>query len=265
MGMAQGFWRGWHASYNKWIVRYLYVPLGGARYKALNAWVVFTFVALWHDLEWKLLAWAWLMCLLLLPELLLNWAATRSPLKVQRARTHVQYCMACYMNRVSQCSCVEYSLYAMSLAPHMRLTWASYGSTSSTLSVLFSLAFNLYSYVAMLCSSTLVLEQEWQGTALFREGTAVLGAVNILGLMLANLVGFVVGPSGTSEIAARLLAPEARPLLLFLVVSLYVGVKLMLEVREMEARNKGRQGAVLGKDSTVGSKHQVVDKREHQS
>ena len=23
-----GFWKGWHASYNRWLVRYIYVPLG---------------------------------------------------------------------------------------------------------------------------------------------------------------------------------------------------------------------------------------------
>ncbi|MCO5557498.1 hypothetical protein L7F22_011063 [Adiantum nelumboides] len=48
----EGFWKSWHASYNRWLVRYLYIPLGGARYRILNIWVIFTFVAVWHDLEW---------------------------------------------------------------------------------------------------------------------------------------------------------------------------------------------------------------------
>ena len=26
-----GFWRGWHVSFNRWLVRYVYVPLGGSR------------------------------------------------------------------------------------------------------------------------------------------------------------------------------------------------------------------------------------------
>lgn len=47
----QGFWRGWHASFNRWLVRYLYVPLGGSRRRALVIWPIFFFVALWHDLE----------------------------------------------------------------------------------------------------------------------------------------------------------------------------------------------------------------------
>ena len=65
----QGFWRNWHASYNRWLVRYLYVPLGGSRWRAANVWLVFTFVALWHDLEWRLLGWAWASALLFAPEL----------------------------------------------------------------------------------------------------------------------------------------------------------------------------------------------------
>lgn len=35
-----------------------------------NMWPVFTFVALWHDIELKLLAWGWLICLFLMPELI---------------------------------------------------------------------------------------------------------------------------------------------------------------------------------------------------
>ena len=32
--------------------------------------LVFTFVALWHDLSFKLLAWGWLVSLFILPELI---------------------------------------------------------------------------------------------------------------------------------------------------------------------------------------------------
>ncbi|KAI8904427.1 glycerol uptake protein 1 [Gorgonomyces haynaldii] len=66
------FWKDWHRSYNRWLVRYLYVPLGGAKYYALNIFPVFTFVALWHDIELRLLAWGWLIPLFILPELLVT-------------------------------------------------------------------------------------------------------------------------------------------------------------------------------------------------
>ncbi len=66
---AMDFWRTWHRSYNRWLIRYLYIPLGGKDYFIYNVWIVFTFVAVWHDISFTLLAWGWLICLFLLPEL----------------------------------------------------------------------------------------------------------------------------------------------------------------------------------------------------
>lgn len=71
------FWRAWHRSYNKWLIRYLYVPLGGARFDSaagavrglLTYVLVFTFVALWHDIKMHLLIWGWLVVAFLLPEI----------------------------------------------------------------------------------------------------------------------------------------------------------------------------------------------------
>lgn len=52
------------------VQRYIYIPLGGTKNAAVNTVVIFTFVALWHDLSFKLLAWGWLVSLFILPELL---------------------------------------------------------------------------------------------------------------------------------------------------------------------------------------------------
>jgi D-alanyl-lipoteichoic acid acyltransferase DltB (MBOAT superfamily) len=60
----------WHRAFNQWLVRYLFVPLGGSRYKVYNIWVVFGFVAIWHDLRLHLLVWGWGMCLFIVPEVL---------------------------------------------------------------------------------------------------------------------------------------------------------------------------------------------------
>lgn len=65
---TRGFWRSWHRSYNLWLLRYLYVPIGGAANTLLATLVVFTFVALWHDLSLKLLTWGWAITLFVLPE-----------------------------------------------------------------------------------------------------------------------------------------------------------------------------------------------------
>lgn len=66
------FWRAWHRSYNKWVVRYIYVPLGGSSKRILTSFAVFSFVAIWHDIEMKLLLWGWLIVIFLLPEILIS-------------------------------------------------------------------------------------------------------------------------------------------------------------------------------------------------
>lgn len=95
---AFAFWRGWHRSFNRWIVRYIYVPLGGGGgghrpangkptgspppssglgaklQKICNFLLVFTFVALWHDIDLRLLMWGWLVTLFVLPEVLATMA-----------------------------------------------------------------------------------------------------------------------------------------------------------------------------------------------
>ena len=86
---ALAFWRGWHRSYNRWVVRYIFVPLGGSGRGSsggggekgrlgcismvrtvVNYLAVFTFVALWHDIQLRLLMWGWLVTLFFLPEVL---------------------------------------------------------------------------------------------------------------------------------------------------------------------------------------------------
>ncbi|KAG5420746.1 GUP1 [Candida metapsilosis] len=67
---ALAFWRAWHRSFNRWVIRYIYVPMGGGgSYRLLNSLLVFSFVAIWHDIELRLLMWGWLIVLFLIPEL----------------------------------------------------------------------------------------------------------------------------------------------------------------------------------------------------
>jgi len=80
----ESFWKSWHASYNRWLVRYMYIPLGGRHWRAANAWPIFTFVALWHDLELHLLGWAWIICLFVLPEVVVKyWVQRPGNVKLQ--------------------------------------------------------------------------------------------------------------------------------------------------------------------------------------
>lgn len=69
---ALAFWRAWHRSYNKWVVRYIYIPLGGSHNRILTSLAVFSFVAVWHDIELRLLIWGWLIVIFLLPEIFLT-------------------------------------------------------------------------------------------------------------------------------------------------------------------------------------------------
>ncbi|KAI1181937.1 MBOAT, membrane-bound O-acyltransferase family-domain-containing protein [Nemania serpens] len=71
------FWRSWHRSFYRWSLRYIYVPLGGSSFKSardaarsiLTYVLVFTFVALWHDIQLRLLIWGWLIVFFMLPEM----------------------------------------------------------------------------------------------------------------------------------------------------------------------------------------------------
>ncbi|CCX33626.1 Similar to Putative membrane-bound O-acyltransferase C24H6.01c; acc. no. Q09758 [Pyronema omphalodes CBS 100304] len=83
---ALAFWRAWHRSFNRWIVRYIYIPLGGAKRPVINMAAVFTFVALWHDISLKLLAWGWLVVLFVIPEIVGHKIARRWQSNVTFAR-----------------------------------------------------------------------------------------------------------------------------------------------------------------------------------
>ncbi|KAJ1026894.1 hypothetical protein NDA16_002188 [Ustilago loliicola] len=151
-----GFWRSWHRSYNLWIVRYIYVPLGGAKNQIAATLLVFTFVALWHDLSLKLLAWGWLITFFIVPEVVAR--------KV--------------------------------------LPYKEYG------------------------------DRWW-----FRHVAAVGGVGNVLMMMTGNLVGFAIGTDGIKYMLEQLLGDwEGVKFVLGACAILFVGVQVMFEYREEEAR-----------------------------
>ena len=54
-------WRRWHATLNRWVMDYIYIPLGGSRYglwrKNRNLVVAFILMGLWHGANWTFLIW----------------------------------------------------------------------------------------------------------------------------------------------------------------------------------------------------------------
>ncbi|PVU96417.1 hypothetical protein BB561_001198 [Smittium simulii] len=68
---VQDFWRDWHCSFNRFLIRYLYIPMISQKFnQIIRLAIIFVFVALWHDLSLNLLAWAWLIVLIFIPEIL---------------------------------------------------------------------------------------------------------------------------------------------------------------------------------------------------
>ncbi|EFY96438.1 Membrane bound O-acyl transferase, MBOAT [Metarhizium robertsii ARSEF 23] len=102
---TQLFWRAWHRSYNRWLIRYLYVPLGGASFRnwaaaaqsTVTYLCVFTFVALWHDIQLRLLIWGWLIVLFMVPE----WTAAFLFPKRKWESRPTEYRMLCCVGAVA--------------------------------------------------------------------------------------------------------------------------------------------------------------------
>ena len=69
---------------------YIYIPLGGAKNVLMNTLLVFSFVALWHDLTFRLLAWGWLISLFVVPELIATYILP--PKKVIRPECKPFFC-----------------------------------------------------------------------------------------------------------------------------------------------------------------------------
>lgn len=159
----EGFWKGWHSSYNRWLVRYMYVPMGGSHRRVLSIWPIFLFVAIWHDLEWRLLSWAWLICAAFLPELAVKRIAAAK--RFDKSRTKL-----------------------------------------------------------------------W-----FRAVSAALAAVNCAGLMAANMVGFVVGPDGMSDLFRQLF--DSPKYVAAVLVSFYCAMHLNFAWREREALKSAKAAA----------------------
>lgn len=55
------FWKRWHITLGKWMMDYLYIPLGGNRISRrrtfINLWLVFLVSGLWHGDAWTFVAW----------------------------------------------------------------------------------------------------------------------------------------------------------------------------------------------------------------
>ena len=57
----QEFWRRWHITLSRWLVKYLYIPLGGNRRgifrTLLNIFITFLLCGIWHGAGWTFVVW----------------------------------------------------------------------------------------------------------------------------------------------------------------------------------------------------------------
>lgn len=100
------FWRAWHRSYNKWLIRYIYIPMGGSSFRDWRSSVrsvatfltVFTFVALWHDIQLRLLIWGWLIVLFMVPEWTATWMFPRRKWESRPTQYRMLCCAGAVVN-----------------------------------------------------------------------------------------------------------------------------------------------------------------------
>ncbi|KAH0478072.1 MAG: hypothetical protein KVP17_002115 [Porospora cf. gigantea B] len=104
----QMFWRGWHASFNAWLIRYIYIPLGGRNRKIPLFFLIFTFVGLWHDVSWTYLQWAWIVFCLVSLEAVTIQAARKVP------------CVADNLNRET-----HFFKYLLCIPGSLSMAWAA--------------------------------------------------------------------------------------------------------------------------------------------
>lgn len=69
-------WRRWHATLNRWLTDYVYIPLGGSHYGKVaqfrNLFMVFVLTGLWHGANWTFIVWGAYMGIWMLSYMLLR-------------------------------------------------------------------------------------------------------------------------------------------------------------------------------------------------
>lgn len=191
------------------------------RRRVLNIWPVFLFVAAWHDLELRMLHWALLMPAALAPELVS--ACVRC------------VCAVCARERACDCLWVQgrparRALPAKHVPPRARAVRLPTPP--------------LLAHAAMPQIVKALARRPWvqrhADKHAFRHLAAVAATVSVLGLMSANLVGFVVGLDGLLPLVEEVLgqAGTAVPV----VLALYCNAQLGFALRALEAAALAHNG-----------------------
>ncbi|RVW14788.1 Glycerol uptake protein 1 [Vitis vinifera] len=158
----ESFWKNWHASFNKWLVR-------------------------------KLLSWAWLTCLFFVPEMILKSLANAF---------QAESAFGEFIFRELSAVAGAVTITCLMVCP--------------------------FSYISL--KSDEVLNLTWNGLVISHETEHGLGFPGNPSLMfggkVANLVGYVIGPSGINWFISQFLQKEGLPILGGMFITFYVGTKV---------------------------------------
>ncbi|KAH9258310.1 hypothetical protein BASA81_003359 [Batrachochytrium salamandrivorans] len=140
------FWKEWHSSFNAWLVRYMYVPLGGSKRglitQAFASVACFLFVAAWHDFELRMLVWGLGISVALIPEICGQYVSDTWPLalRAQRDYPYLWDAFAALFGGLSIMALLFVNMFGFSLH---ETTWVLIGKMTETKG---ALLFALYWY-----------------------------------------------------------------------------------------------------------------------
>lgn len=104
------FWRMWHKGFNHWLIRYLYVPLGGKNNLGSVVGVI-VFVAFWHDHSIRIVVWALILVLFMVPELAIKSYFRKYHLSLYSSHIFKYICaLACsvYIQVICYCNLIAF-------------------------------------------------------------------------------------------------------------------------------------------------------------
>jgi D-alanyl-lipoteichoic acid acyltransferase DltB (MBOAT superfamily) len=70
----------------------MYIPLGGKNRRIFNSFLIFSFVAYWHDPEGSLLSWGWLITIFIVPEIALTRFFCTEEMRTKLGDWHLHLC-----------------------------------------------------------------------------------------------------------------------------------------------------------------------------
>ena len=195
---VQHFWRHWHRSFNRWLVAYIYIPLGGngktnssskwsTIHQLFNILVVFSFVSVWHDQTIHLLTWGFSLSVAIAPEII-----------------------------------IEYLFHGNSTTTTNTNTRTGMTNSITPTTTTNSITNTILQYFRLMKSRKL---------RFYKRLRAMGTSITLLGLITANIIGFALGLNGTIELFQIILQQRPYEIIVILVI-LYSAAYITYMIRD---------------------------------